>query len=36
VSAARRHLALADRVADRRGSPHERAANARCRAELGL
>jgi class 3 adenylate cyclase/tetratricopeptide (TPR) repeat protein len=36
VAAARRHLALADRAADRRGSPHERAANARCRAELGL
>lgn len=36
VAAARRHLALADRAAERRGSPHERAANARCRAELGL
>ncbi|MFN9745965.1 MAG: ATP-binding protein [Betaproteobacteria bacterium] len=36
AAAAQRHLALADRVADRRGSPHERAANARCRAELGL
>lgn len=36
AAAARRHLALADRVAERRGSPHERAANARCRAELGL
>ncbi|MFM7505943.1 MAG: hypothetical protein ACKO3M_05170 [Rubrivivax sp.] len=36
VAAARRHLLLADRAAERRGSPHERAANAGCRSELGL
>ncbi len=34
--AARRHLALAERAAARRGSPHEQAANLDCRRELGL
>ena len=35
-AAALRHLAMADRAAAQRGAPHEHAANARCRAELGL